>query len=158
MTNTDGSQSMDADAGQQVAVTNVFVLYASSGIKDDGYNPPVRPVRRHRHLPHRRRLAGDPLVQGGRHRRPWCSPTRTAAACNSRALRGKSYIAVWGGYYGQALSVKAEDGAEQTLPARPALLESGVSDEAAAQAQQDYDTFQAQLAASLATPTPAPAA
>lgn len=27
----------DADNGQQVGFTNVFVLYASSGIKDDGY-------------------------------------------------------------------------------------------------------------------------
>ena len=69
---------------------------------------------------------------------------------------GKSFIAIWGGYYGQALSVRAEDGAEQTLPAKPALLGSGVSDEAAAQAEQDYDAYQAELAAQLATPTPAP--
>lgn len=35
--NADGSPMMDADSGQQAAFTNVFVLYASSGIKDDGY-------------------------------------------------------------------------------------------------------------------------
>ena len=35
-TNADGSPTTDADNGQQVAFTNVFVLYASSGIKDDG--------------------------------------------------------------------------------------------------------------------------
>ena len=51
----------------------------------------------------------------------------------------------------------AEDGSEQTLPAKPALLESGVSDEAAAQSEQEYDAYQNELAAALATPTPAPA-
>ena len=35
--NADGSPMTDAESGQQVAFTNVFVLYASSGIKDDGY-------------------------------------------------------------------------------------------------------------------------
>ena len=35
--NADGSPMTDADNGQQAAFTNVFVLYASSGIKDDGY-------------------------------------------------------------------------------------------------------------------------
>ena len=35
--NADGSPMTDADNGQQVGFTNVFVLYASSGIKDDGY-------------------------------------------------------------------------------------------------------------------------
>ena len=33
--NADGSPMTDADNGQQAAFTNVFVLYASSGIKDD---------------------------------------------------------------------------------------------------------------------------
>ena len=154
-TNTDGSQSMDADAGQQVAVTNVFVLYASSGIKDDGYTRQYD-------------LSGGTgiyLTDGAWQEIRWSKGDATAPlmltnpdGSSLQVNPGKSYIAIWGGYYGQSLSVKAEDGTEQTLPAKPALLESGVSDEAAAQAQQDYDAFQAQLAASLATPTPAPAA
>ena len=64
--NADGSPMTDADNGQQAAFTNVFVLYASSGIKDDG--PPVRHDRRHRPLPARRRVGADLLEQGGRHR------------------------------------------------------------------------------------------
>ena len=146
---------MDADAGQQVAVTNVFVLYASSGIKDDGYTRQYD-------------LSGGTgiyLTDGAWQEIRWSKGDATAPlmltnpdGSSLQVNPGKSYIAIWGGYYGQSLSVKAEDGTEQTLPAKPALLESGVSDEAAAQAQQDYDAFQAQLAASLATPTPAPAA
>ena len=66
--NADGSPMTDADNGQQAAFTNVFVLYASSGIKDDGYTPPVRHDRRHRPLPARRRVGADLLEQGGRHR------------------------------------------------------------------------------------------
>ena len=48
---------------------------------------------------------------------------------------GKSFIAIWGGYYGQALRLTAADGSEQTLPEKPALLASGVTDEAAAAAE-----------------------
>ena len=48
---------------------------------------------------------------------------------------GKSFIAIWGGYYGQALRLTAADGTEQTLPEKPALLASGVTDEAAAAAE-----------------------
>src|SRR5699024_6126128 len=55
---------------------------------------------------------------------------------------GKSFIAVWGGYYGQSLRLTGADGAEQTLPEKPALLESGISDEAAAAAQAEFDAKQ----------------
>ena len=154
-TNPDGSQAMDVDAGQQASFTNLFVLYASSGIKDDGYTRQYD-------------LSGGTglyLTDGAWQEIRWSKGDATAPLVltdldgNSLTVNpGKSYIAVWGGYYGQGLSVKAEDGAEQTLPAKPALLDSGVSDEAAAQAKQEYDDFQAQLAASLATPTPDPAA
>ncbi len=34
--NADGSPMMDAGNNEQAAFTNVFVLYASSGVKDDG--------------------------------------------------------------------------------------------------------------------------
>ena len=152
-TNPDGSQAMDVDAGQQASFTNLFVLYASSGIKDDGYTRQYD-------------LTGGTglyLTDGAWQEIRWQKGDATAPLVltdlegNSLKVNpGKSFIAIWGGYYGQALSVRAEDGAEQTLPAKPALLGSGVSDEAAAQAEQDYDAYQAELAAQLATPTPAP--
>ena len=55
---------------------------------------------------------------------------------------GKSFIALWGGYYGQALRLTGADGAEQALPEKPALLESGISDEAAAAAQAEFEAQQ----------------
>lgn len=145
-TNTDGSQAMDADAGEQAAFANVFVLYASSGIKDDGYTRQYD-------------LSGGTglyLTKGGWQEIRWTKGDATAPLVltdtegNSLTVnRGKSFIGIWGGYYGQALRVVAEDGTEQTLPEKPALLESGISDEAAAQAKQDYDAYQAQLAAQM---------
>lgn len=145
-TNTDGSEAMDADAGQQAAFTNVFVLYASSGVKDDGYTRQYD-------------LSGGTglyLTRGGWQEIRWTKGDATAPLVltdlegNSLTVnRGKSFIGIWGGYYGQALRVVAEDGTEQALPAKPALLESGISDEAAAQAKQDYDAYQAQLAAQM---------
>ena len=145
-TNTDGSEAMDADAGQQAAFTNVFVLYASSGVKDDGYTRQYD-------------LSGGTglyLTRGGWQEIRWTKGDATAPLVltdlegNSLTVnRGKSFIGIWGGYYGQALRVVAEDGTEQALPAKPALLASGVSDEAAAQAKQDYDAYQAQLTAQM---------
>ena len=145
-TNTDGSQAMDADAGEQAAFTNVFVLYASSGVKDDGYTRQYD-------------LSGGTglyLTKGGWQEIRWTKGDATAPLVltdtegNSLTVnRGKSFIGIWGGYYGQALRVVAEDGTEQTLPEKPALLESGISDEAAAQAKQDYDAYQAELAAQM---------
>ena len=67
-TNADGSPTVDADNGQQVAFTNVLVLYASSGIKDDGYTRDYDLTGGHRPLPDGRRLGADPVDQGGRHR------------------------------------------------------------------------------------------
>ena len=145
-TNTDGSQAMDADAGEQAAFANVFVLYASSGVKDDGYTRQYD-------------LSGGTglyLTKGGWQEIRWTKGDATAPLVltdtegNSLTVnRGKSFIGIWGGYYGQALRVVAEDGTEQTLPEKPALLESGISDEAAAQAKQDYDAYQAELAAQM---------
>ncbi len=145
-TNTDGSEAMDADAGQQAAFTNVFVLYASSGVKDDGYTRQYD-------------LSGGTglyLTKGGWQEIRWTKGDATAPLVltdlegNSLTVnRGKSFIGIWGGYYGQALRVVAEDGTEQALPAKPALLASGISDEAAAQAKQDYDAYQAQLTAQM---------
>ena len=49
---------------------------------------------------------------------------------------GKSFLAIWGGYYGQALRLLDGDGNEQALPEKPALLDSAVPDEAAEAAEQ----------------------
>ena len=55
---------------------------------------------------------------------------------------GKSFIAIWGGYYGQALSLTAADGSAQILPDKPALLGSGIPDDAAAAAEAEYKAAQ----------------
>ena len=138
-TNTDGSEAMDADAGQQAAFTNVFVLYASSGVKDDGYTRQYD-------------LSGGTglyLTGGAWEQIQWTKedatgPLQLTAADGSPLVvsPGKSFIAIWGGYYGQSLTLTGADGTAQTLPEKPALLESGVSDEAAAAAQAEFDAKQ----------------
>lgn len=138
-TNADGSPTLDADNGQQVAFTNVFVLYASSGIKDDGYTRDYA-------------LTGGTglyLTGGAWETIQWSKEDATGplqlTAADGQPLvvsPGKSFIAVWGGYYGQGLRLTAADGTEQTLPEKPALLPSGISDEAAAAAQAEFDAQQ----------------
>ena len=138
-TNADGSPTVDADNGQQVAFTNVLVLYASSGIKDDGYTRDYD-------------LTGGTglyLTGGAWEQIQWTKedatgPLQLTAADGSPLVvsPGKSFIAIWGGYYGQSLNLTGADGTAQTLPEKPALLESGVSDEAAAAAQAEFDAKQ----------------
>ena len=80
------------------------------------------------------------MDQGGRHR-----PAAADGGGTGSPLvvsPGKSFIAIWGGYYGQSLTLTGADGTAQTLPEKPALLESGVSDEAAAAAQAEFDAKQ----------------
>ena len=136
----------DADNGQQVGFTNVFVFYASSGIKDDGYTRQYDMT------------AGTGLyLHGGAWERiNWTKEDATGpfAITNEAGetlvvSQGKSFIAIWGGYYGQSISLTAADGSAQTLPDKPALLESGISEEAAAAAEADYNA--AQEAASAET-------
>ena len=138
--NTDGTPLTDAETGEAAQFTNVFVLYASSGVKDDGHT-------RQYDL-----TGGDGLyLYGGAWRAiQWSKADATAPLELQQAdgtpltvSPGKSYIAVWGGYYGQTLAVTAADGTPQELPAKPALLESGISDEAAAAAQAQLDAQQA---------------
>lgn len=138
-TNADGSPTIDADNGQQIAFTNVFVLYASSGIKDDGYTRQYDMT------------GGTGLYLTGGAWEPihWTKEDATGplqltdAAGEPLVVNpGKSFIAIWGGYYGQGLTLTGTDGAEQTLPEKPALLESGISDEAAAAAQAEFDAQQ----------------
>ena len=146
LSNGDGSPVQDADNGQQVGFTNVFVFYASSGIKDDGYTRQYDMT------------AGTGLyLHGGAWERiNWTKEDATGpfAITNEAGETlvvspGKSFIAIWGGYYGQGISLTAADGSAQTLPDKPALLESGISDEAAAAAEADYNA--AQEAASAET-------
>ena len=138
-TNADGSPTLDADNGQQVAFTNVFVLYASSGIKDDGYTRDYALTGG----------AGIYLTGGAWEPIQWSKEDATGplqlTTADGQTLivsPGKSFIAIWGGYYGQGLRLTAADGTEQALPEKPALLESGISDEAAAAAQAEFDAKQ----------------
>ena len=123
--NADGSPMTDADNGQQAAFTNVFVLYASSGIKDDGYTRQYDMTGG----------TGLYLHGGAWEQISWSKEDATGpfslTAADGTPLTvapGKSFIAIWGGYYGQALRLTAADGSEQTLPEKPALLASGVTD------------------------------
>ncbi len=134
-----GSPVQDADNGQQPGFTNVFVFYASSGIKDDGYTRQYDMT------------AGTGLyLHGGAWERiNWTKEDATGPFVITNEAGeplivspGKSFIAVWGGYYGQNLTLTAADGSAQAIPEKPALLESGVADEAAAAAE----------AAAMATP------
>ena len=100
--NADGSPMTDADNGQQAAFTNVFVLYASSGIKDDGYTRQYDMTGG----------TGLYLHGGAWEQISWSKEDATGP-----------------------FSLTAADGSEQTLPEKPALLESGVTDEAAAAAE-----------------------
>ena len=139
LSNGDGSPVQDADNGQQVGFTNVFVFYASSGIKDDGYTRQYDMT------------AGTGLyLHGGAWERiNWTKEDATGpfAITNEAGetlvvSQGKSFIAIWGGYYGQSISLTAADGSAQTLPDKPALLESGIPDDAAAAAEAEYKAAQ----------------
>ena len=137
--NADGSPMTDADNGQQAAFTNVFVLYASSGIKDDGYTRQYDMTGG----------TGLYLHGGAWEQINWTKEDATGPFALTDAdgapltvAPGKSFIAIWGGYYGQALTLTAADGSEHARPDKPTLLESGVSDEAAEAAEADMDAAQ----------------
>lgn len=145
--NADGSPTLDADNGQQVGFTNVFVLYASSGIKDDGYTRQYDMTVG----------TGLYLYGGAWQQITWAKEDATAPLVLTTpdgapltVAPGKSFIAVWGGYYGQSLRLLGADGAEQTLPGRPALLESGITDEQAIAAEQEMAARQAVVDAQAA--------
>ncbi len=73
---------------------------------------------------------------------PAPSPLTAADGTPLTVAPGKSFIAIWGGYYGQSLTLTAPDGTAQTLPEKPTLLESGISDEAAAAAEAELSAAQ----------------
>ena len=138
--NADGSPMMDAGNNEQAAFTNVFVLYASSGVKDDG-------VTRQYDLTGG---TGIYLTKGGWETIQWTKGDATAPLqltdASGKTLDvnpGKSFLAIWGGYYGQALRLLDRDGNEQALPEKPALLDSAVPDEAAEAAEQAQQHAQA---------------
>lgn len=104
---------MDAGNNEQAAFTNVFVLYASSGVKDDG-------VTRQYDLTGG---TGIYLTKGGWETIQWTKGDATAPLqltdASGKTLDvnpGKSFLAIWGGYYGQALRLLDRDGNEQALP------------------------------------------
>ena len=146
LSNGDGSPVQDADNGQQVGFTNVFVFYASSGIKDDGYTRQydmTAGTGLYLHGGAWERInwtnedATGPLPSPTKRARPWWSARARASSPSGRLLRPES------------ISPTAADGSAQTLPDKPALLESGISEEAAAAAEADYNA--AQEAASAET-------
>lgn len=115
------------------------MLYASSGIKDDGYTRDYDMTGG----------TGLYLTGGAWQQIQWTKEDATGPLqltdTDGQTLvvsPGKSFIAIWGGYYGQGLTLTGADGAEQSLPEKPALLESGISDEAAAAAQAEFDAQQ----------------
>ena len=139
LSNGDGSAVQDADNGQQPGFTNVFVFYASSGIKDDGYTRQYDMTGG----------TGLYLHGGAWERINWTKEDATGpfaitdeAGAPLIVSPGKSFIAIWGGYYGQGISLTAADGSAQTLPDKPALLESGIPDDAAAAAEAEYKAAQ----------------
>ncbi len=102
------------------------MLYASSGIKDDGYTRDYDMTGG----------TGLYLTGGAWEQIHWTKEDATGplqlTTADGQPLvvsPGKSFIAIWGGYYGQGLTLTGADGTQQTLPEKPALLESGISDE-----------------------------
>ena len=142
--NADGSATTDADNGARVSFKNVFVLYASSGVKDDGYTRQYD-------------LSGGTglyLTDGAWQEIRWTKgdaaaplALTTVDGATLDVNPGKTFLAVYGGHYGQSVTVTDAEGAAQTLPERMPLLDSAVSDEAAAAAQQVQDAENALLAA-----------
>ena len=136
----DGSGATLEDANGEGALdfTNVLVLYASSGVKDDN-------------ITRQYDLSGGTglyLYGGGWQTIRWTKGDATApleltdeAGEPLAIATGTTYLGVWGGYYGQTIRLTAADGGEQTLPEKPALLESGVPDEVAQAAEQEYQDY-----------------
>ena len=140
----DGSATTDADNGQRVAFKNVLILYASSGVKDDGYTREYD-------------LSGGTglyLTDGAWQEIRWTKGDATAplALTTTEGATldvnpGKTFLAIYGGHYGQSLTLAATDGTVQTLPDRMPLLDSAVPDDAAEAAQMVQDAENAVLAA-----------
>lgn len=130
-----GNAVLDADNGAQPAFANVVVLYAASGIKDDGYTRQYD-------------MSGGTglYLNAGRWEEiRWSKEDATAplvltdlGGAPLTVATGKCYLAVWGGYYGQTIELYDAAGNAQPLPAKPALLESGVPDDVAAAAYEEF--------------------
>jgi hypothetical protein len=112
MSRADGTPQVDANTGTQASFANVLVLFSAASRKDDGYTRQYD-------------LTGGTgvyFVGGGWQRIAW-SRTGTGAAltlCDEagRTLalaRGRSYIALLGGFDGQALTAQDADGTAQSV-------------------------------------------
>ena len=141
--NADGSPMTDADNGQQAAFTNVFVLYASSGIKDDGYTRQYDMTGG----------TGLYLHGGAWEQISWSKEDATGpfslTAADGTPLTvapGKSFIAIWGGYYGQALRLTAAEAAlsnaQKLIDAQAAIDQANAS---LAEVQTELQDAQAAL-------------
>ena len=137
--NADGSPMTDAESGQQVAFTNVFVLYASSGIKDDGYTRQYDMTGG----------TGIYLNGGAWEQISWTKEDATGpftlTAADGTPLTvapGKSFIAIWGGYYGQSLTCLLYTSWWWTGYLRPfCRLSAAPSGRAAPQLQAEHVSF-----------------
>lgn len=113
--NSDGSAQTDADTGAQLSFNNVLVLYASAGVKDDGYTRDYDLTQG----------TGLYLSGGGWQTVRWQKGEPTAPlylydeAGNPVALNpGRTYLGIYGGFAGQSVQLTA-DGAAVELPAAP---------------------------------------
>ncbi len=113
--------------GNEPSFTNVFILYASSGVKDDGYTRQYDLTQGE----------GLYLTSGAWSRIRFSKSDATAplllfdeSGGYLPVNPGRSYIAIWGGYSGQDIRVMAQDGSVQALPEKPTALRSGASDDA----------------------------
>jgi hypothetical protein len=114
MSRADGTPQVDANTGTQASFANVLVLFSAASRKDDGYTRQYD-------------LTGGTgvyFVGGGWQRIAWSrTGTGTGAAltlCDEagRTLalaRGRSYIALLGGFDGQALTAQDADGTAQSV-------------------------------------------
>lgn len=109
----------DADTGEALSFDKVVILQCAAGVKDDGYTRDYDLTQ-----------GTGVYLAGGR-----CVPMQWQKGAADQPLRlydmqgaplsvvpGRAYIAIYGGFAGQALRVLDAEGNEQTLPAVPAPL------------------------------------
>jgi hypothetical protein len=112
MSRTDGTPQVDANTGTQASFTNVLVLFSAASLKDDGYTRQYDLTSG----------TGVYFVGGGWQRIAWSRTgvgtalTLCDEAGKSLALaRGRSYIALLGGFSGQSLTAQDANGTAQNL-------------------------------------------
>jgi hypothetical protein len=112
MSRADGTPQVDANTGTQASFTNVLVLFSAASLKDDGYTRQYDLTSG----------TGVYFVGGAWQRIAW---SRTGAGtaltlCDEAGqplalAKGRSYIALLGGFSGQALTAQDANGTAQNL-------------------------------------------